>query len=341
MKTGDSQMSEMPEPTFCTSAGECGLPLQESSVGIANLQLGTGVSWNFSGLFFAIVLAIFSVFCSAQAMAEDEAAELTALLAKEPNRVDLLKQRAVVFRLEGMGNDSLADLNRARQLDPNDREVLLQRGLTLSALRRDAEAEAELTAFLKLESGVAQAVALMERGSIRARTGRPDLAIADLTAAIGVRPALDLYLARGNLQESTGQSGAAAAGYQEAIARLGPVPALTEALLRVQTAQGQYQSALSVVDQQLARAPVKTTLLLRRAEILSASGQEAQAQTEISKAFDEANRALNKRITGLNLLLRAKVLMAMGRFEEARSDLENCLSLAPTFAQCSDLLNQL
>jgi hypothetical protein len=33
--------------------------------------------------------------------------------------------------------------------------------------------------------------------------------------------------------------------------------------------------------------------------------------------------------------------MAMGRLEEAKSDLENCLSLVPTFAQCKDLLNQL
>jgi tetratricopeptide (TPR) repeat protein len=290
---------------------------------------------------FVLTLAIHGLSFQPFARAADEAAELTALLAKEPNRVDLLKQRGALYRLEGMLDNSLADLNRARQLDPNDREVRLQRGLTLSALRRDSESEAELTAFLKLESGVAQSRALAERARIRARTGRTDLAIADLTAAIAIRPSVDLYLYRGKIQEETGQNSAAAAGYQEAIARLGRVPGLTEALLRVQIAQGQFQSALSALDQEVARAPVKTTLLLRRAEILAASGEPAQAQTELAKALDEANRALHKRITGLNLLARAKVLMAMGRLEEAKSDLENCHNLVPTFAQCVELLKQL
>ncbi len=292
-------------------------------------------------LLFSIVVSLSSVFVQLQVLAADEAAELTALLAKEPNRVDLLKQRGVLYRLEGILDESLADLNRAGQLNPSDREVRLQRGLTLSALRRDAEAEAELDAFLNAESGVGRAHGYAERGHIRARTGRTDLAVADLTAAIAVLPALDLYLARGKIQESAGQSAAAAAGYQEALTRLGHVPALTEALLRVQIAQGQFQSALSVIDQELAWAPVKTAWWLRRAEVLAASGQQAQAQTELEKGLAEANRVLNKRVTGLNLLARAKVLMAMGRFDEARSDLENCLSLVPTFAQCSELLNEL
>jgi tetratricopeptide (TPR) repeat protein len=293
----------------------------------------------FATVCVAIVLAGFAF--SSRTIAADEAAELTALLAKEPNRVDLLKQRAALLRSEGRTTESLADLDRARQLAPSDHKVKLQRALTLSALRRDSEAEAELDSLVNTESDVVRATALAERGQIRARTGRTDEAITDLTAAIGIRPSLELYLARGRLHESTGQAAAAAAGYREAISRLGPVPALTQALLRVQTGQGHYQSALSVVDQQLARTPMKTTLLLRRAEILAGSGQQAQAQTELAKALEESNRALQKRITGLNLLSRAKVLMAMGRFEEARSDLENCLSLAPMFAECAQLLNQL
>ena len=255
--------------------------------------------------------------------------------------MDLLKQRAVLFRLEEMPGDSLVDLNRARELAPADREIRLQRGITLSTLRRDQEAEAELTAFLELESGVARALALAERGRIHARARRPNLAVADLSAAIASRPALDLYLTRGQIQESIGLPAAAATGYREALARLGRAPALVDGLIRTQLAQGQFGPALSEVDQELARAPVKTTWWLRRAEILAASGQKVQAQAELAKALAEANRALQKRVSGIHLMSRARVLMAMGRFDEAKSDLDGCLSLVPTFIGCRELLNQL
>ena len=272
---------------------------------------------------------------------EEYITRLTEVLKREPNRIDVRKRRSLLLRQEGRPAEALIDLDRARQLDPNDREVRLQRGLTLSALRRDREAESELDGFLKLETGWQRVFGLAERGRIRARTGRPALGVDDLTAAINLRPVAELYLARGAVLESTGQLSAAAAGYENGISRLGRANSLTTALFRVQLAQGQFQSALTLVDQEIARLPVTTPWLLRRAEVRAAMGQQAQANIDLAAALTEANKVLEKKVTPIHLLSRAKVLIAMARFKEARLDLEDCVGLVPRFAECRQLLASL
>jgi tetratricopeptide (TPR) repeat protein len=314
-----------------------------------NRQLGTmdlkRERWSRGWLFlFAslVALTLCGLAFVPRAVADEEyIARLTELLRKEPNRTDLRKLRGFLLREEGRPAEALSDLDRALQLDPNDPEVRLQRGLTLSVLRRDQEAESELNVFLKLQTGREQVFGLAERGRIRARTGRPALAIADLTAAIAIQPALELYLSRGQVQESTGQLGAAAAGYQDGISRLGRGNSLTTALFRVQLAQQQFQSALALVNQEVARAPVKTLWLLRRAEVRTEMGQLKEAQDDQEAALAEANRVLGRKITPIHLLSRAKVLIAMARFNEARSDLEECVGLVPRFAECRQLLASL
>ena len=272
---------------------------------------------------------------------KDEVAGLTELLNQDPNNVDLLKQRAALLRLEQRHSESLGDLDRARLLEPNDPQIGLLRAQTLSALRRDQDAEVELEIFLRSETGRRRVFALAERGHIGARAGRTGPAIADYNAAIAIEPALDLYLARGQLQESTGQTGAAIAGYQNAISRLGRVPSLTNALIRLQMAQGRLQSALDVIEGELSRTPIKTLWLVRRAEVLAAMGEPARAKTDLAQALVEANRVLESKVTGLHLFSRAKVLIAMGLTQEAREDLEGCLAVAPGFVDCRLLLRQL
>ena len=292
-------------------------------------------------LLIAVTIAICGLDFVPAAFAEDEVAGLTELLNQDPNNVDLLKQRAALLRLEQRHSESLGDLDRARLLRPDDPQIGLLRAQTLSALRRDQDAEVELEIFLRSESGRARVFALAERAHIGARAGRSGPAIADFNAAIAIEPALDLYLARGQLQESTGQTGAAVAGYQNAISRLGRVPSLTNALIRLQIAQGELQSALDVIDAQLARAPIKTLWLVRRAEVLAAMGEPAQAKNDLGQALAEANRVLENKVTGLHLLSRAKVLIAMGLTQEAREDLEGCVAVAPGFVDCRLLLRQL
>ena len=288
-----------------------------------------------------VVITSGTAFVPAVFAEEDEVAGLTELLNQDPNNVDLLKQRAALLRLEQRHSESLGDLDRARLLEPNDRQIGLLRAQTLSALRRDQDAEVELEIFLKLETGRDRVFALAERGHIGARAGRTGPAIADYNAALAIEPALDLYLARGKLQESAGQTGAAIAGYQNAISRLGRVPSLINALIRLQIAQDQLQSALNVIEGELARKPIKTLWLVRRAEVLAAMGETGRAKSDLGQALAEANRVLESKVTGLHLFSRAKVLVAMGLFQEAKEDLEDCVALAPGFVDCTLLLRQL
>ena len=272
---------------------------------------------------------------------DPEIEEITEMLAKDPDSVDLLIRRGQVYRSNGKFIESLQDLERAWLLNRENRTVILQRALTLSALGRDKEAETALDAFLQNESDPKRVFALAERASIHARTGQAELAIADFTSAIQLQPTIDLYLTRGKLQESLGKLDAAAAGYQDGLAKLGDAILLKKGLIRLQILQKQYSEALALVDEEVASSPVKTSWHLQRAEILNNMGQPEAARLAYEQALSEANRVLEKRQTAMQLLARAEVYQAMGRMEEAKDDLRVAIQKTPHFAEADELLRKL
>lgn len=267
--------------------------------------------------------------------------ELTEELKEEPNNVELLIRRGQTYRTNGQYLESLQDLDQAWLLDRDNRLIVLERAMTLSALKRDKEAEAALDEFLRDPSHSKRMFALAERAFIRARTGRTALAIADFTSTIELQPTIELFLTRGRLQESLGQYEAAAAGYQEGLSKLGNAILLKKALIRVLLAQNQYGQALGLVNQEAARSPVKTPWHLQKAEILDKMGQPEESRRAHAQALSEANRVLKKRSTAMQLLARAKVLHAMGRVEEAKRDLREARQKAPRFSEVDDLLRRL
>lgn len=271
---------------------------------------------------------------------DPEIAELTEMLAKDPDNVDLLIHRGQVYRSYGKFIESLQDLDRAWLLDRENRTVLFQRALTLSAMGRNEEAEAALDTLLQEESDPKRVIALAERAAIRARTGRVQLAIADLTAAIQLQPTIKLYLLRGNLQESLGTLDAAAAGYHDGLAQVGDAIVLKKSLIRVQIAQQQYSAALALIDEELARSSVKAPWYRQRAEILAIMGQPDASRLAYEQALAETNRILAKRPTTLHLLARAKILHALGQRAEAVRDLQEALNKSPGYGEAEKLLQQ-
>ena len=267
--------------------------------------------------------------------------EITHELEKNPDRVDLLIKRGRLYRSNGKLTDSLNDLDRAKELAPDHRKIVLERGFTLSAMGRDREAEVALDQYLEQASGRTRLDALAERAHIRARTGQADLAIADFTSAIRIQPAIALYLARGEVYESLGHLGEAATGYRQGLARLGNATLLKKALVRVETTRKHYDEVLTLIDEELARSSVKTEWHLRRAEVLEAKGQTAAAQSARGQALAEANRVLGKRVTATHRLTRAKVYIAMDRLEEAKDELRLARQQAPRFAEAKELLKKL
>jgi tetratricopeptide (TPR) repeat protein len=268
-----------------------------------------------------------------------DAERLTEALSREPNRIDLLYRRAEAFRLEGRFEAALADLDRAASLDPGSRLVRLQRGLTLAALRRDDEAEKELTRYLAAPSP--RAVAYVERARTRLRGGRLDAALADFSAALQLKDDVDVYLARGRALEQAGRLEEAASGYRAGLMRLPGAAALVDALVQVNVAQHQYEAALALVNEQMARASVKTQWLLRRAEIHDAQGRRDAAESDRRAALVVASFAVTKKPTAMNLTWRSRANLAAGRIDAARADCAAALSKSPRWAEAEGLMEML
>jgi len=282
------------------------------------------------------VLIIFSLPIKAH---DADIVELSNRIASEPDRDGLLLERAQLYRLNGQLGSAMADLDALRAAGPDDPKVSMERALTLSALGRDAAAETILNNLIDGQTGELRWAALSERAVIRGRNNELSLAIEDLNEVIGVQPALQLYLTRGSFQERLGDLTAAAAGYRAGLAKLGVnTLVLKERLIAVEIARGNYAAALDLVEDEIARVPVKTPWLLRRAELLDLMGWPQQAEVTRREALDEANRVLARRSTAINRLARAKAYIALDKNDDANCDLQLIVEQAPQLKEAQDLL---
>lgn len=258
-------------------------------------------------------------------------------LGEDPGDVDARLRRARYYRLDGQLDQALLDLQQATRDAPDDARVHLEKGLTLAALGQDMVAESELTVWISKTGG--GPVAYTERARIRTKTGRPELAIADLEAAIALSPSLDLYLEKGRLLENGGRYPEAAAVYQEGLSRLGPTPLLRRPLVDALIAQGRYDDALTEIDAGLAQGVLETLWLLERAKVLDRMERSEEARADRLRALSSANALLAKRPTSANLVLRAEVHLSLGDQTAARRDLEQALRSAPQMERARAMLS--
>lgn len=288
---------------------------------------------------FAFSIALFAAPAAAHPGPHHDIERLTKLLLKDPTRVDWLMARAQAYRLDGQFLQALADLDRAAKLNGDVSLLALERGLSLAGLRRDPEAEAELTKHLTGPRPTAGGYG--ERAAIRERRGRKAEAVADLTAAIALVPKVDWYLARGRLQESLDRLDDAAKGYRDGLTQCSGAVALRLELLRLEISRGRFDLATDLIDEVLPQADLKTDWYLRRADVQNAAGKPKEAGDDRARALAEAERAVARRPTALRLLMRAKVFIALDQKEQAAADLQAALRKAPSLAEAADLLNRL
>jgi tetratricopeptide (TPR) repeat protein len=266
-------------------------------------------------------------------------ARASEAIKQEPARADLYVERAFLERLDEEFDAALIDLDSAQRFDPASLRVAAERGMTLSAMGKYAEAEPELTRSLSAGGGTAPIFA--ERAKVREHLGRKKEALADYSSAITLQPDVELYMARGALQESLGDLSGAAAGYRDGIARLGDAVNFDLALIRVETSRKHFDAALALIDAQIGRVAVKTDWYLRRADVLEAAGRRNEARNDRERALAEANRALEQNTNGIRLFSRAKVQVALGRYDDAKRDLTQVLEKSPGFAEAREMLAML
>lgn len=260
-------------------------------------------------------------------------------IAAQPERADLLIERAFQLRLAGAHDDALRDLDHAEKIDPANRQIAFHRGITFAEMNQPERAEQELTRYL--EAAPDSVAALAERGRLRERAGRVDAALADYTAAIALGPEVELYLWRGALQESSGRLDEAAAGYRAGLAQLPDAVSIRQALIRVEIARGQFDAALALIDEAMASAPARCPWRVQRAAVLDAAGRGAEATQERLAALAELDAALARRPSAIHLVTHGEINLTLGRIAEARNDVRLALEKAPHYHAARELQEKL
>jgi tetratricopeptide (TPR) repeat protein len=270
---------------------------------------------------------------------DDQLHALDGRIAAAPDDAALRLRRAELRLRMGHPRDALADLKVAARLAPDDRAVLLQRALVYVALGRPRTAERDLDRFLA--AGPAHAEALAQRARLREADGRLDAARADLDAALALGGDLELYLARGRVDERRGHLDEAAAGYREGLATIGPAVVLRLLLVDVERRRGEPAAALTLVDALLHEAPSRADWILLRAEVLDEAGRSAAARAERLRALEVARATVARRPTPLNRLALANAHLALGDYALARDTLARVLHDAPQLPGALTLLDRL
>ncbi len=263
-----------------------------------------------------------------------ELRDLGARIAATPDDVDLRLRRAQLLRRMGHPRDALADLRVASRLDPEAREVRVERGLALAAAGRPRAAERE---FDRVLAQGPQWVALHERARLRADDGRLDQARADLDEAIALRATPALILARGRLDERRERLDDAARGYTQGLEALGPAVVVQLALVDVNRRRGAFEQALAAIDELLGASAPQADWLLLRADILDGLGQPASATVERLRALVAADTAVRRRPTPAHRLALARTHLSLGQLQVARDVVDTVLRDAPDLPAAQQL----
>lgn len=277
-----------------------------------------------------------------------------------PSKQTADRQRALMLRANiyiqtNRPEEALADLNDVITLDCEDFVALYQRANTLYALGRYSEAKLDYQRMLRLDSRNPEAVVGLARIAVKEN----NLGQAEelLEQAVSLNPNnADLYVRRASVRYETGN-------YKEAVADLilalatdssnkratamliecgdanynATVSALTDAVMQapgvdlypylravIEERNHRYKAALTDYEALIDHSPQSNRSLWRSmAACRFALGQfeKALSAADIALAYDPND--------GEAALLRARILRAMGKSEEARQQANTALYLMP------------
>ena len=248
--------------------------------------------------------------------------------SKDPGPLYLLRAR--LCRVHGRPELGLQDLQLARGCGIEPFAEKLQRALCLRDLSRFRQA-LKLLDELAIAPGNSSLDVFSERSALRESLGDIDGAIIDLARVQAVVPDLEKTLRLGMLYEKRKAPGIAASLYRKIIEKSGDSVLLSISLIRAETDSGHHDEALALVDVKLQSAALKAPWLQRKAEILSAAGREAEAESVLKEALEDLDTIFKRRPVPIHRVTRARILRQLGRLDEARSELEIVLQQAPGY----------
>ncbi|MFK7987302.1 MAG: tetratricopeptide repeat protein [Sandaracinaceae bacterium] len=284
------------------------------------------------------------------------AAALLSFLWAAPAHADLpLPERLARLdaRLAVAPGDTDLHLERAELLlrAGREREALTELDL-LDALRPDATRSDRMRARVLFESGLeSDALALLS------------LAITDHDALASRRLRATFYSRLGRLEEAlldydvvvrTAPDLETELARGRVLERLGRfdeaalsyettlartgATAARTALIAAERQRGAPQRALPHVDALIAASRVAPRWRVLRAEVLVAMGRDDSAREELDRALAEADRMVRRRASPLSLMERGRVHLARGERAAARADLQQAIRRAPRLREAQTLL---
>lgn len=247
-------------------------------------------------------------------------ADLAEAIILDPGDAHVYISRAHAYQAMDRDEEALADFNRGLQLKPN-KTHLSCRGRSYLALGKHQEALADFNETLEAQPDRADAFAF--RGKTYLSMDRPDEALKDLDRAIewDSNEAFFYYL-RGVTRRCLGRIDDALFDLDRAVELAPRSQRFLLERAHVSDEAGNQEGALADFDQVLSLNPTDPHIT-KRTEIMLGLGRNISA-------LDYVDNAVELKADNIwALVARAKVQRALGRFQEAESDLCRAVGLNP------------
>lgn len=206
---------------------------------------------------------------------------LNALIASDPRDANLYLERGELYARHREWVQAEANYLAAAEIAPHHAGVFRARGALALEQGKPAEAKEFTGESLRLEPGDASCRILRARAL--AALGEKSAALADYDLAFAAvrTPSPDLILERAALLDPA----IAVRALDEAMERIGPVPALALRALALEEKEGRVDAALTRLDHLTHAAERKETWLRRRGDMLLRAGRAAEARAAYSAAL--------------------------------------------------------
>jgi tetratricopeptide (TPR) repeat protein len=230
------------------------------------------IAWCFAALLLGAAAA------PAHEDRDETLARLDRTIAASPKDPAPWRERAVLERRRGDFARAHADLGRAAKLGLGSALTQRERGLLWLAERRFAEAEASLRGVLAETPDDPPTLLAHARALAGLERFREASDTYERLVRIAPRSSPDVQLERIGAAEAAGGLERALGSAEQALAELGPVPALEQRALDLELRTGRIDAALARLDRLARAGGAREERLLQRAEILERAGREDAAR---------------------------------------------------------------
>ena len=276
--------------------------------------------------------------CPAEVLGHDpldhEIVELTDQLRQNPLNARLLLRRAQ--RWHSLGNTLQAnhDLTRVELIAPENAGAALLRAQIAVHEGDEAAAEAYLSAILRRRL---HRPALVLRAQVHEQRGALRWALVDYQAALDMAVTVDTVLAIGRVSTTLGRFDEAILTYRNALLSLEGATEVRLALIAALRRRGQLSEALRELAVLRRSATITARIDLKRADVLREMGRTHEAIQLTERALQQIDARLRTRPSAALLVLRARLLLSLGRTQPARIAAARALRQAPRYPDAQRL----